>query len=186
MERVSLAKSACPVARGLERIGEWWSILILRDASNGLSRFDEFQRNLGIAPNMLTRRLKSLVAAGLLEKRKYCERPARFEYVLTERGRDFQPVLWALVAWGNKHFSPEGPNMVVVDRETGNWAEPILVDARSGKKMTRGEYINVAGPASKKPFRAKYPYVSLKSGSPLERNDEAGFNGLRFRGEANE
>ena len=69
MQRVSFEKAGCPIARGLERIGEWWSMLIMRDALNGLTRFDEFQKNLGIAPNMLTRRLKSLVEAGLLERR---------------------------------------------------------------------------------------------------------------------
>ena len=65
----------CPIARSLERVGEWWSILILRDALRGLTRFDEFQKNLGIAPNMLTRRLNGLVAAGLLERRRYSEGP---------------------------------------------------------------------------------------------------------------
>jgi len=110
----------CPIARSLERVGEWWSILILRDAFHGLSRFDEFQENLGIAPNMLARRLKSLVEAGLLERRRYSERPPRDEYVLTEAGRDFRPVLWALLAWGNKHFAPEGPSVVIADSRTGS------------------------------------------------------------------
>src|SRR5690242_19819318 len=96
MERVSFAKAGCRIARSLERVGEWWSILIMRDALNGLTRFDEFQRNLGIAPNMLTRRLKALVSAGLLQRRKYSEKPVRHEYVVTKRGLDFRPVLWTL------------------------------------------------------------------------------------------
>src|SRR5471032_3104174 len=104
MQRTSFEEMACPIARSLERVGEWWSILILRDAFAGKSRFDDFQTSLGIAPNMLTRRLKSLVESGLLERRRYNEKPARFEYVLTEKGRDFRPVLWSLIAWGNKHF----------------------------------------------------------------------------------
>src|SRR5208283_2554443 len=103
----------CPIARSLERVGEWWSIMILRDAFLGVTRFDEFEKSLGIAPNMLTRRLNTLVESGLLERRRYTTRPPRNEYVLTERGRDFRPVLWALIAWGNKHFAPEGPSVMV-------------------------------------------------------------------------
>ena len=76
----------CPIARGLERVGEWWSILILRDALHGMTRFDEFQKSLGIAPNMLARRLNALVHAGLLERRRYSERPPRDEYLPTARG----------------------------------------------------------------------------------------------------
>src|SRR5499426_398833 len=106
MQRKSFGQMVCPIARSLERVGEWWSILILRDALHGLTRFDEFQQSLGIAPNMLTRRLAALVKAGLLERRRYSQHPPRYEYVPTERGRDFRPVLIALLAWGNKYFAP--------------------------------------------------------------------------------
>jgi DNA-binding HxlR family transcriptional regulator len=109
MERKSFAAMRCPIARSLEHVGEWWSMLILRDAFAGLTRFDEFQQSLGIAPNMLTRRLGALVDAGLLERRRYSERPPRDEYLLTERGRDFKPVLVELVAFGKKHFAAPGP-----------------------------------------------------------------------------
>src|SRR6201993_468259 len=126
MQRKSFGRMVCPIARSLERVGEWWSILILRDAFQGLTRFDQFQKSLGIAPNMLTRRLNTLVDSGLLERRLYSERPPRHEYVLTPRGRDFRNVLWALVAWGNKHFAPEGETIVVVDAVTGERAEPVL------------------------------------------------------------
>src|ERR1700750_2466194 len=128
MQRKSLDSMPCPIARSLERVGEWWSILILRDALHGLRRFDAFKKSLGIAPNILTRRLNGLVEAGLLERRRYSERPPRDEYVLTERGRDFRPVLWALLAWGNRHFAPEGPSVVLVDKDTGAVAEPVTVD----------------------------------------------------------
>ena len=138
MRRKSFGNMQCPIARSLERVGEWWSILILRDAFHGLTRFDQFQESLGIAPNMLTRRLNSLVEAGLLERRRYSERPPRDEYVLTEAGRDFRPVLWALLAWGNKHFAPEGASVVVVDSQTGAEADPVLVDRNGGdRKSTR-------------------------------------------------
>ena len=125
----------CPIARGLERVGEWWSILILRDAFYGLTRFDEFQKSLGIAPNMLTRRLSGLVEAGLLERRRYSERPPREEYLLTERGRDFRPVLLAFMAWGNRHFTPEGRSVELVDAATGIAADPVLVDRATGRLL---------------------------------------------------
>src|SRR5882757_6843435 len=79
MQRKSFGNMQCPVARSLERVGEWWSILILRDAFAGLTRFDQFQTSLDIAPNMLTRRLNNLVDAGLLERRGYCDRAPRYE-----------------------------------------------------------------------------------------------------------
>src|SRR5689334_9972527 len=116
MRRKSFGHMQCPVARSLERVGEWWSILILRDAFHGLTRFDEFQKSLGIATNMLARRLQCLVEGGLLERRQYQESPPRHEYVLTDRGRGFGEVLLALLAWGNRHLAPEGPSVVVVDR----------------------------------------------------------------------
>src|SRR6202158_5994693 len=114
MRRRSFESLQCPIARSLERVGEWWSILILRDAFLGSTRFEQFQKSLDIAPNMLTRRLNGLVESGMLERRQYSERPPRFEYVLTDRGRDFRPVLQALLAWGNRHFAPEGPSVQLV------------------------------------------------------------------------
>ena len=148
MQRKTFGNMQCPVARSLERVGEWWSILILRDAFRGLTRFDQFQKSLDIAPNMLTRRLNALVESGLLERRAYCEHPPRFEYVLTERGRDFRPVLWALLAWGNRHFAPEGASVIVVDTETGEPADPVLVDRRSGKVMVEPTFRSAPGPAA--------------------------------------
>ena len=133
----------CPIARSLDRVGEWWSILILRDALRGVTRFEDFRKNLGVAPNMLTRRLNTLVESGLLERRRYSERPPRDEYVLTERGRDFRPVLLALLAWGNRHFAPEGPSVEVVNRETGVPADPVLVDRHTGLPVDGPAYRTV-------------------------------------------
>ena len=138
----------CPIARSLERVGEWWSILILRDAFKGATRFDQFQKSLGIAPNMLTRRLATLVDSGLLERRLYSEKPPRHEYVLTDRGKDFRPVLWALVAWGNKHFQPEKETMIVVDSETGEPADPVLIDAHSGRVLRGPDFKVVTVPVA--------------------------------------
>jgi DNA-binding HxlR family transcriptional regulator len=148
MQHKSLSHSGCPIARSLEHVGEWWTILILRDAFTGVSRFDDFQTSLGIAPNILTRRLKTLVESGLLEKRLYSEKPARHEYVLTKKGRDFRPVLWALVAWGNEHFASEGESIMIVDAATGERADPVLVDRRTGRLLQAPEFVVVPGPAA--------------------------------------
>lgn len=151
MQRKSFSNMQCPVARSLERVGEWWSILILRDAFSGLCRFDEFQKNLDIAPNMLTRRLNGLVEEGLLERHLYCEKPPRYEYHLTRLGRDFRPVLLALMAWGNKHFAPEGRSVVLLDATTGEQVDPVLVDGATGKHINEQDYVLAAGPAAARP-----------------------------------
>jgi DNA-binding HxlR family transcriptional regulator len=148
MRRKSFGEMACPIARGLERVGEWWSMLILRDAFSGIARFEDFQRSLGIAPSMLTRRLNALVDNGLLERRRYSERPPRDEYLLTPRGLDFAPVLVAMMAWGNRHFAPEGETMLIVDSQTGQPADPILVDRATGRPLTAPDYSVAAGPAA--------------------------------------
>ena len=125
----------CPIARGLEHVGEWWSILILRDAFRGLSRFDEFSESLGIAPNMLTRRLNALVEAGMLERRRYNERPPRDEYRLTPRGMDFRPILLAMLAFGNRHFPPDDRSVQIVNTETGDSVDPLLLDPATGRRV---------------------------------------------------
>ena len=156
MKRKSFGNMQCPVARSLEHVGEWWSILILRDAFIGVSRFDDFQKSLGIAPNMLTRRLKALVDSGLLEKRLYSDKPARYEYVLTHKGLDFRPVLWTLIAWGNKYFAPEGESVVVVDAATGERADPVLIDRRTGRLLQAPDFTVAAGPAATERIRRRY------------------------------
>jgi DNA-binding HxlR family transcriptional regulator len=156
MQHKSFGNMQCPIARSLERVGEWWSILILRDAFHGLTRFDQFQKSLDIAPNMLTRRLNGLVESGLLERRRYSERPPRDEYVLTERGRDFRPVLWALLAWGNKHFAPEGASVVLIDSETGAEIDPMLVDRSSGRPLVGPSFRSAAGPAADERTQQRY------------------------------
>jgi len=157
MRHKSFDDMQCPIARSLERVGEWWSMLILRDALLGLTRFDQFQDSLGIAPNMLTRRLSKLVEGGLLERRRYNDRPPRYEYVLTQAGRDFRPVLWAFVAWGNRHFAPEGPSVVIVDSKTGKKADPVLVDRTSGRPLVPPDFRSAAGPAANPQTRQRHP-----------------------------
>src|SRR3954469_22872596 len=174
MQRKSFDEMQCPIARSLERVGEWWSILILRDALHGLTRFDQFQQSLGIAPNMLTRRLNSLVEAGLLERRRYSERPPRDEYVLTEAGRDFRPVLWAFVAWGNKHFAPEGPSVVIVDSKTGIEADPVLVARKTGRPLLPPDFRSAPGPAATAQTRNRHLAAHPAAPQPRDRNAARG------------
>lgn len=103
MLRRTYENQDCSIARALETIGERWTLLILRDAFLGTRRFDDFQKSLGIARNVLTVRLKTLVDQGLLERRRYQERPDRYEYRLTEKGVDLWPVLFTLMRFGDKH-----------------------------------------------------------------------------------
>ncbi|MFD0441366.1 winged helix-turn-helix transcriptional regulator [Streptomyces chartreusis] len=154
MERKSFQDMDCPIALSLERVGEWWSILILRDATHGLTRFDEFQKSLGIAPNSLTRRLSALVEAGLLERRRYSDRPPRYEYVLTETGHAFRPVLIALFAFGASHFPPAKPNVRLVDKETGSDVDPMLIDRVTGHPIDEEHTTFLPGPGADDRLRA--------------------------------
>ncbi len=154
MQRKSLISDECPIARSLERVGEWWSILIMRDALHGLRRFDEFSRSLGIAPNMLTRRLNGLVEAGMLERRPYSQRPLRYEYVPTAKGEDFRMVLMSLVAWGNRHYAEEGTSVEVVERQTGRAVQPMMATAE-GQLIPLDQCVVQAGPAASTGMRQR-------------------------------
>lgn len=152
--------SLCPVSRTVERAGDMWSLLILRDALHGLTRFDQFRKSLGVAPNILAGRLARLVEAGFLARRRYSEHPPRDEYVMTEMGRDFRPVLYALMAFGNRHFAKEGLASGLVDTETGAPADPVVVDARTGRRMDDGGFALAAGPAADGPMLARMAFVA--------------------------
>jgi DNA-binding HxlR family transcriptional regulator len=103
----------CSAARALELVGERWSLLIIRDALfAGHTRFGDFQRSLGVAPNVLTTRLDSFVAAGLMERRRYSEHAEHYEYLLTGKGRDLAPAIVALSAWGDRYAAPNGPPII--------------------------------------------------------------------------
>ena len=162
MDKTNLSDMDCPIARAFDRVGEWWSILILRDAFHGLTRFDQFQKSLPIAPNMLTKRLNALVASGLLERRLYNERPPRYEYVLTPRGRDFRPVMIAMMAWGNRHYAPDGVQSTLIDIATGAEADPVLVDRKTGRPLTEKDFTFAAGPAATDAVRKRMSFVERR------------------------
>lgn len=124
----------CPIARSLAVAGDAWSLLILRDAHAGLTRFDQFRKSMGIAPTMLTRRLTVLTEEGLLEKRRYSEHPPREEYLLTAAGRDFLPVLFMIGAWG-RQYRGGGKLTQFFDAETGTEIKAIAVDEVTGARI---------------------------------------------------
>lgn len=177
MQPTDFAAMPCPIARSLARVGERWTMLILRDAFQGMTRFDEFRRSLDIAPNILTRRLEELVGAGLLEKRVYSRHPTRYEYVPTEIAYDFRPVMVAMMAWGTRHFSPEGPAMMLVARDTGAPVEQRLVDTSNGRTLGPGEYTIVPGPAATPRARYRMEFAARKrlGLAPDERFDPDGY-----------
>ena len=155
-EKIRLEDRECPLSATLGLVGEWWTLLILHDAFDGYTRFDQFQENLGISTSLLTSRLKRLVASGILERRQYQTHPPRYEYVLTELGRSLRPVIVVLAGWGNARLAPEERSMVLVDAQTGAEAEPVVVDRATGKPLDGPDFVFTAGPAASKPFRDRY------------------------------
>ncbi|GAA2868867.1 helix-turn-helix domain-containing protein [Pseudonocardia halophobica] len=157
--RIRLEDRECPLSTALGYVGEWWTLLILHDCFDGYSRFDQFEENLQISTSMLTRRLKTLVENGLLEKRPYQTNPVRHEYVLTELGRSLRPVIVALAAWGNARLDPADRSMILVDAATGQEVEPVLVDDATGRRVDGDGFVFAAGPAASAPFRDRYADV---------------------------
>jgi DNA-binding HxlR family transcriptional regulator len=132
MEKMN--STVCPIARSLAVLGDTWSILILRDAHAGMTRFDQFRKSLGIAPSILTRRLATLTGEGLLEKQLYSEHPPREEYLLTPAGRDFLPALFMIGAWGRK-YRGEGKLTRFYDAEEGTEIQPVAIDEVTGARI---------------------------------------------------
>ena len=139
----------CSIARTLEIVGERWTLMVLRDAFLGIRRFDDFQRELGIARNVLTDRLTRLVDEGILERRRYHERPERFEYRLTDKGRDMWPILHALVTWGDTHAAPQGPPRVFRHRGCGGRVTDRRACAKCGAELDVRDVEVRAGPGLK-------------------------------------
>jgi DNA-binding HxlR family transcriptional regulator len=152
MRRTNFATMNCSIARTLEVVGEWWSLLILRDAFRGITRFDDFQQNLGIARNVLTTRLNTLVEHGILERSRYQEHPPRYEYRLTERGLDLFPVIASLLRWGDKWAAGrEGPPLVLVHEDCGHDAKPVLTCSHCGSKLAVERIRPEPGPGARAP-----------------------------------
>ena len=130
----------CSVARTLEVVGDRWALLVVREAILGDHRFDEMQRRTGAPRDILAARLKKLVATGVLERRLYQERPPRYEYHLTEAGRDLHTVITALRQWGDKHVTSEGPRPSRFVHECGGADPARLVCPDCGEPIVAGSY----------------------------------------------
>ena len=145
MERKSFAGMHCSVAQCLEVIGEWWSMLIVRDAFLGIKRFDQFQGRLGVSRNILNQRLTWLVDHGVFHRVKYSDRPARYEYRLTPKGRDLWPVLNAMRQWGDNYLAPDGPPMLLIHEGCGQVTDAVMTCSRCGEPLTPGDVQAAAG-----------------------------------------
>jgi DNA-binding HxlR family transcriptional regulator len=152
MRHQSLQHANCSIARSVSILGERWTIVILRQAFLGARRFEDYQRGLGIARNMLADRLRTLVESGILERRPYSERPPRFEYRLTAKGRDLYPILVTLMQWGDRHGGHEdGPPVVLHHERCGHLAEAQLTCSHCGEPLDPREVRPEPGPGARVP-----------------------------------
>ncbi|MGK8512464.1 winged helix-turn-helix transcriptional regulator [Nocardia asiatica] len=150
MPKAAFSDIVCSIARTVDAIGERWTPLILRDLFVGLRRFEDLRRDLGIASNVLAARLDALQEHGIVEKRAYQANPVRYEYLLTERGRDLYPVLTMLITWGDKWLAgTEGPPAVVVHRGCGRATSGVVVCRECGEPLTADDVRWLPGPGGR-------------------------------------
>jgi len=138
----------CSIARTLEVVGDRWTLLVVRNALVGMTRFDEFQRSLAIAPNVLTDRLTRLTDADVLERRQYTDRPPRFEYLPTDKGRELWPLLAAMVAWGDRHYAPAGAPRLLLHDACGSTLASELTCTACQATVTPDEVVTKDGPGA--------------------------------------
>ncbi|TQJ18944.1 winged helix-turn-helix transcriptional regulator [Kribbella jejuensis] len=139
-QRVTHEGAECPVARAVDVIGDRWSLLIVRDAFDGITRFSEFQRNLGLAKNILSARLRELVAHGILEILPGADGSAYHEYVLTQKGRDLFVILVSLRQWGEDHlFEPAERHSVLLDTQQNRPLRKLEVTDADGRVLDSSE-----------------------------------------------
>ncbi|WP_233836539.1 winged helix-turn-helix transcriptional regulator [Paraburkholderia sp. ZP32-5] len=144
----------CSIARALDEVGEWWTLLIVRECTQGSRRFDEFQSGLGIARNVLTARLERLTELEILERFPIAERANTFGYRLTAKGRDLYPVLVALMQWGDKWLAPDGkPHIKLVEHASGRPVEKLEVRGADGQPLGYQDVRFAAGPGATKKTR---------------------------------
>jgi DNA-binding HxlR family transcriptional regulator len=145
----AFARQNCSIARTLAFLGERWTVLILRELFVGRRRFDQIQAELGVATNILSERLSTLVNEGIVERRRYSEHPERYEYRLTEKGRDLQPIMLELMKWGARHKPlGGGPMRVIVHTECGHEVEPVQVCSHCGGELDNDNVRAPLGPGA--------------------------------------
>ena len=155
MKRTSFAGDSCPIARALDVIGDWWSMLIIRDALLGRRRFGEFQKSLGLAKNILSARLRMLTDEGILSTAPAADGSAYQEYVLTDKGRGVFPILVALRQWSEAFDAhPDEIETILVDREKGEPVRTLELRARDGRLLKAGDTALKPRPAAKRSRRA--------------------------------
>jgi DNA-binding HxlR family transcriptional regulator len=153
----AFAELNCSIARPLSFLGERWSLLVLRELFLGRRRFDEMQETLGVASNVLSQRLATLVEEGIAERRLYSEHPERFEYRLTEKGRDLQPVLLALLRWGDRYTAEEaGAPLETVHRDCGKPFHMVPTCSECGGEVRPDNVENRPGPGANDEQRRRY------------------------------
>jgi DNA-binding HxlR family transcriptional regulator len=150
MRRTSFAKADCPIARSLDALGDWWSLLIVRDAMLGKRRFSEFQKSLGVAKNILTVRLRALVDDGILETAPASDGSAYQEYVLTPKGRGIFPIMVALRQWSEEFEPDPAIATLLVDRETGRPVRKLELHAQDGRLLSGADTMLKPNPALKR------------------------------------
>ena len=141
------SQQVCSVAATLEVVGDPWTLLILRDAFAGVRRFEQWQERLGVARNVLAARLKSLVGHGVLERRAYCERPPRYEYTLSAKGRDLHAVLLTMADWGDRHvYGGNGGPVRFTHKACGQVFSPGLICRHCGAPVGPADLTRCEGP----------------------------------------
>jgi len=146
MQRTSFRDMACSIAQCLEVVGDWWTMLVVRDVMLGVTRFDDLQSDLGISRNVLTDRLAKLVDADVLERVAYQDHPPRYDYRLTKKGRDLWPVLTAMRQWGDRWAAPDGPPLVAEHRSCGHVVTAVLHCSECGERLAGRDLRLIAGP----------------------------------------
>jgi DNA-binding HxlR family transcriptional regulator len=139
----------CTIARALEEVGEWWSLLIVRECTMGTTRFDEFQRELGIARNVLTTRLERLIELGIIERFPLPDRANTDGYRLTRKGEELYPVLVALKQWGDDWLAVAGkPPLAMLQEKTGEPIERVRVCGKDGAALSFRDLRFTPGPGA--------------------------------------
>ncbi|HWE55199.1 MAG TPA: helix-turn-helix domain-containing protein [Acidimicrobiales bacterium] len=146
MQRSTFADMACSVAQCLEIVGEWWTLLIVRDAFMGVRRFDDFQTRLGVSRNVLNQRLVRLVEQGVFEKVPYSDHPPRFEYRLTDKGKDLWGVITTMRQWGDRWAAPAGPPIELVHKDCGRAGGIDLTCSECGETVGYRDMRATPGP----------------------------------------
>jgi DNA-binding HxlR family transcriptional regulator len=166
MQLTSLADWNCSIARTLDVIGEWWTVLIIRDAFRGTSRFDDFHASLGMARSVLSARLRKLTEQGVLERTAYSEHPPRHEYHLTDKGKALYPIIVSMLQWGDTWAqAPDGPPVVLVHDACGTVTHPVLTCPHCNTEVSPANAHSEPGPGRRRGHSG--PAMAGASGRPL-------------------